>query len=992
MIMMMKHLLLLAFCAASVWCCGMETVIDFRHSAPPVGVHRAEEKAQSCTYIGPAEGKRVLRIDWDASRGRHFECGIGRTIPLPEFTRAEITIGAYLPPGTPLETLCLRLRDADGETWQFTGSPGKPDGGRREIIYSIDRAAPKADCWGGSGNRKLDFPVTLAGFAGNFRKRTGSSWCAVESVSIRVLGSDAPLTVRLETGNPVHVFPAGNAQAPELRIVNTRSRTISGELEYRLTSTAGTPEHRHRAAWRIEPGQEFRLELPRPEAFGVYYLDTSLTEEDGPIRKKRLSYAHMPPAGPTPGMARGFLFGICSHPKRGTYAEQEKEALAAALCGAKIVREDINWEQLQRTPQRINWAPFDDVVSIFGRQNIEIQAIYCYSPKWANAVDWKPLRLNTSTRGNPADEHWRKFIRSFAGRYRGRIRYVEVWNEPDLAGFANFSVDAYLDMLKSAYAETKTAAPEMTVLTAGFAGAGEHMRQTLKRGKGSFDVIAYHGHGPFPGYRSQVEKVLAMRNEAGSDAPWYANETGISSLHIGELEQAAVLYRKFLYSWARGAIGYNWYDLRNDGFDPGNNEHNFGLLTRDFHPKAAYAVYNMLALYFQNGEFIADADIGGTGSGFFFRGAGGDLLLPHWDEASRVLMFSGVTGKAFRVDLFGNETELAVRDGNLIAETGPLPSTLRFPGQKELPRLAGELVRMEEEFVCRPGHSSGLQLELFNPGKRELEFRFDVRLPKGLALRTPPETVRMAPGERQQLVLAVEANGAFHSFAGHEREIQIGITAGGDWTGKLACPVRSVTVLSGSGLPEKADFTLDRAGQLTMLAPNDPARAHLFWKGAEDLSAEVRLGREGKHLLLSVKVQDDVHCQPHRGESSWLGDSIQFALKLPGQQGFWEIGLSLPQSGPVCFIWITPGKFDARRTADEIEVTASRNEETKETHYFARILCDAIDLSDAAAKRGVRFNLLVNDNDGEMRESFLSIAPGIGREKTFEAYPLVLFE
>ena len=73
-------------------------------------------------------------------------------------------------------------------------------------------------------------------------------------------------------------------------------------------------------------------------------------------------------------------------------------------------------------------------------------------------------------------------------------------------------------------------------------------------------------------------------------------------------------------------------------------------------------------------------------------------------------------------------------------------------------------------------------------------------------------------------------------------------------------------------------------------------------------------------------------------------------------------------------------------------MTASRNEETKETHYFARILCDAIDLSDAAAKRGVRFNLLVNDNDGEMRESFLSIAPGIGREKTFEAYPLVLFE
>ena len=95
---------------------------------------------------------------------------------------------------------------------------------------------------------------------------------------------------------------------------------------------------------------------------------------------------------------------------------------------------------------------------------------------------------------------------------------------------------------------------------------------------------------------------------------------------------------------------------------------------------------------------------------------------------------------------------------------------------------------------------------------------------------------------------------------------------------------------------------------------------------------------------------------------------------------------------PESFIWIAPRKFDARRTAEKIEVTAVRDEATKETRYFARIPFDAIGLSEAAAQQGLRFNLLVNDNDGEMRESFLAIAPGIGREKTFDAYPLVLFE
>ncbi len=989
----MKVLLYLALSLLPLRCLGMETVIDFVQSSSPAGVHRAEEKAQSCDYDELPDGKRELRIDWDFSKGRHFECGIGRNLPLPEFTRAEITVKTYLPPGDPLVNFNLRLRDADGETWQFVREVGDRKSGWREFVYAIDRDAPKGNCWGGSGNKKLDFPLTLAGFAGDFKKRTGESWCAIESVSIRILDSSAPLAVKLETGNPVHIFPAGTLQPPELRIVNTNAKAVSGRLEYRLTSTAGTPEIRRQAEWKLEPGEVFRQVLPQPAAYGVYYLDTTLAEEGGAAREKRLSYAHMPPAGPTPGRAEGFLFGICSHPKRGTFAEQEKEALAAALCGAKVVREDFNWEQLQRTPQRMNWAPFDDVVSVFGKQNIEIQAIYCYSPKWANAADWKPVRPNASTRGNPDDAHWRKFIRSFAERYRDRIRYVEVWNEPDLIGFANFSAEAYVEMLKNAYAETKAVAPEMTVLTAGFAGAGEHMRKALTDAKGCFDVIAYHGHGPFPGYRTQVEKLLEMRRESGVDAPWYANETAISSLHIGEMAQAVTLYRKFLYSWARGAIGYNWYDLRNDGFDPLNNEHNFGLLTRDFYPKAAYGVYNMLATYFKNGEYIADADTGKTGSGFFFRGVNGDILLPHWDEASRLLMVSGVSGRAFRVDLFGNETELPVRNGLLVAEAGPLPATLRFTEQKELPRIAGELFRSGEEFICRPGHRTEFPVTLTNPGDRPIDFKLEAVLPEGLTLRQPRRELRVPPGQSRTAEFAIEAADTFRSFPGQLREICFAVAAGDYWSGELVCPVRSVTVLSGKGLSAKPDFVLDRPDQITMLAPNDPARTHLFWKGPEDLSAEVRLGRDKENLLLSVRVKDDVHFQPFRGNDVYLGDNVQFALKLPEQRGYWEIGLTrLADGSAESFVWFAPANFDPRRVAAEIELETGRDEKAKMTTYSARIPFRAIGLSDAAAKCGFRFNLLVNDNDGEMRESFIAIAPGIGKDKTPDAYPAVLFE
>lgn len=41
-------------------------------------------------------------------------------------------------------------------------------------------------------------------------------------------------------------------------------------------------------------------------------------------------------------------------------------------------------------------------------------------------------------------------------------------------------------------------------------------------------------------------------------------------------------------------------------------------------------------------------------------------------------------------------------------------------------------------------------------------------------------------------------------------------------------------------------------------------------------------------------------------------------------------------------------------------------------------------------KRGIQFNLLVNDNDGEGRDGWMQIAPGIGEAKNPELYPFIL--
>ena len=68
-----------------------------------------------------------------------------------------------------------------------------------------------------------------------------------------------------------------------------------------------------------------------------------------------------------------------------------------------------------------------------------------------------------------------------------------------------------------------------------------HMPKTLLEGKGYYDVHAFHGHGPLFHYQNQIERMLKMRNALEVTAPWYANETAISSVYIGEREHLLVV-------------------------------------------------------------------------------------------------------------------------------------------------------------------------------------------------------------------------------------------------------------------------------------------------------------------------------------------------------------------------------------------------------------------------------------------------------------------
>lgn len=173
----------------------------------------------------------------------------------------------------------------------------------------------------------------------------------------------------------------------------------------------------------------------------------------------------------------------------------------------------------------------------------------------------------------------------------------------------------------------------------------------------------------------------------------------------------------------------------------------------------------------------------------------------------------------------------------------------------------------------------------------------------------------------------------------------------------------------------------------------DPSKRHLVWQGPEDLSAGVYLRKDAEELEIYTAVTDDVHVQPATGTDIWQGDSIQFALTIPGQNGSWKIGLARLANGRAqTFVWEAPTGFDPAAAADAIRLTTFRDDKAHRTAYRARLKLDAFGLTEQRLRDGIRFNLLINDNDGELREGFIQIAPGISEWKNFEKFPLIVFE
>ncbi len=974
---------------------------DLGESNPGAGLRYAD-KGQSQKQEN-LEGKAALRFDWDGTQAPYLESGFSKGVRLPVFHTAKIRLHAYVPEEVPLSMLNIRLMDKDGEIFQFAGKVSATDHGWVTLTYTIDAEKPQAGVWGGkSQNKKLDFPVSLAGIGIDFRNKA-SGYVGLGLVEIQVISAPVSGSLQTGTGSPVNVLKQGEEKELALVLHNPANTLVTRELHYSVASLiSGEQIIKKKETVNIPASGQLRVALTPPERFGVYRIDYELRDGDKIDSALSTRFAYMIPAGPTKEPASGFLFGVCGHPQRYPIADQEREALAAALCGAKVLREDVLWEYMERNPGQWSFDRFDRVVDIFGKQGIEIAPIYSYSPKWASATDITPPEELTQylqekkRTGKPLPDfkHWENFIRTFANRYGNRIRYYEVWNEPDLPTFAYFSEESYAELLKIAYRETKKARPDAVVLSGGLAGLmrnGKYIEKLIPLINGYFDVFAFHGHGTYDGYVPTIIRLAEIRGRLGDHAPWYSNETAISSMSVGEMKQAETLFKKLIFAWTMGSVGYNWYDLRNDGFNPKDNEHHFGMITQDFQPKLVYAAYANLANHLQNAKYMRPLIQKDTSEAYLFAAANGDYVIPNWSSSPTLGALSGITGQAQSVDMWGNVAPLAVEGGILATSLSTQPTMILIKKQTGEPRWENEIIKTPGDMVLKIGRETQFPIQFNNPGNQPLQIQWSLKTPEGIDVKPQRGAITLQAKKSQNIETAF-LTAAGYRMAGNEAKMSMQLTLGAMWQGTLDYKIKTACIIQ-KDYHDAPDFVLDHASQNTSLVVNAPENKALFWTGADDLSSKIWLASDARSLQIKVVVKDDIHHQTFTGDNVWNGDNVQFAIKLPEQNSLWEMGLALNNDGHTeTFVWIAPQGFNRQNVAAAIRLTASRDEKSKLTTYEASVPFSAIGMTESEARSGFRFNLLVNDNDGPIREGFMAIAPGMGTSQESKDYPILVLD
>ena len=331
------------------------------------------------------------------------------------------------------------------------------------------------------------------------------------------------------------------------------------------------------------------------------------------------------------------------------FLEQEVEAVKRARslelvagAGFRWIRQQFPWEDIEihgrgdfedrRNLDALGaisaWDKYDDIVELIGQHQLDVLARLDNPPAWSRrdpqAGDLAP----------PDDlQDFVNYVSAVAERYRGRIRYWQVWNEPNIYpewGNRDVNPEGYTQLLCRSYAALKAIDPANVVVSGALAPTVEisgrnlndyvFLQRMYDAGAGDcFDVMAVQGYGFNSGptdrrmrptsfnfaHNVYIRDLMVARGDADkplwiTEAAWNPVDapdvppdvSGRANYGVVTQEQAArfmpAAWRRAQQEWPWTGVMFYWFLKRPSDAERGQSWYYFRMLEPDFTPLPVY--------------------------------------------------------------------------------------------------------------------------------------------------------------------------------------------------------------------------------------------------------------------------------------------------------------------------------------------------------------------------------------------------------------------
>jgi hypothetical protein len=331
-----------------------------------------------------------------------------------------------------------------------------------------------------------------------------------------------------------------------------------------------------------------------------------------------------------------------------TFLEQEVDPAKrsqliqmAREAGFHWLRQEFPWQDIEihgkgdfedrrHEPYRSAWEKYDQIVEMAEAEGMELIVRLSTPPAWSRAEGEA-----VGTFAPPDDvQDFADFVSAVVSRYRGRIRYYQLWNEPNIYpewGVYPINPEDYVELLKAGAEAARAADPDVVIIAGALAATIDLQpnatpdRQSLSDliflqrmydagAAPYFDIMAVQGYGLWSGptdtrmhprvlnisHHLYIRDLMVKNGDAHkpiwiSEMNWNAAPEGVEPRYgrVTPEQQARYLplaYQRVLDEWPWVGVANTWYLKRaTDQWEQeGKPEAYFRLLAPDFTPQPVY--------------------------------------------------------------------------------------------------------------------------------------------------------------------------------------------------------------------------------------------------------------------------------------------------------------------------------------------------------------------------------------------------------------------